>query len=126
MKRMFGVAAVALLSSAAGAQATNVKVTLTEWKVKMSADTVPAGRVSFTINNYGSMNHALHIKGADKFDKETREIAKNEVGQLTVTLKPGTYEVYCPLAADSHHMAGMKATLVVTGSAAKPAPKKKP
>jgi uncharacterized cupredoxin-like copper-binding protein len=125
MKRMLGVAAVALLSSVAGAQATNVKVSLTEWKVKMSVDTVPAGRVSFTINNFGSMNHALHIKGADKFDKETKEIAKNEVGQLTVTLKPGTYEVYCPLAADSHHLAGMKATLVVTGTA-KPAPKKQP
>lgn len=126
MKRILGAAAVALCSSVASAQTTNVKVTLTEWKIRMSADTVPAGRVSFTITNDGSMNHAFHVQGANKYDKETREIAKEEVAQLTVTLKPGTYEIFCPLAASSHMLAGMKQTLVVTGTAKPAAARKKP
>lgn len=123
MKRLFGLAALAVFSSAAPAQ--QVKVTLTEWKMRLSSDTVPAGRVTFTITNRGSMNHSLEVKGAG-VDKETREIAVNQVGSLAVTLKPGTYELSCPLAGGTHMMAGLKGTLVVTAAAAKPAAAKKP
>lgn len=123
MKRILGVAALALFSSVASGQ--EVKVTLTEWKMRLSADTVPAGRVTFAITNRGSMNHAFHVKGTG-LDKETREIPANQVGTLTVTLKPGTYELFCPLAGGTHMMAGMKNTIVVTGTAAKPAARKKP
>jgi hypothetical protein len=41
-------------------------------------------------------------------------------------LKPGTYEVYCPLADLSHKKAGMSKTLVVVAAAAPAATKKKP
>ena len=35
------------------------------------------------------------------------------VGTLRVTLKPGTYDVFCPMADMSHKNAGMSRKLVV-------------
>src|SRR5205814_8704588 len=35
---------------------------------------------------------------------------------LTLTLKPGTYEVYCPVGQDSHKKLGMETHLKVAGA----------
>ena len=121
MTRLLLVAALAAFSSVAGAQA--VPVTLSEWKVELARDTVPAGPVTFRVKNNGSMSHAFHVKG-EGIDKETLPIAVRQTGSLTVTLKPGTYEVFCPLSEQSHKMAGMLKKLVVTAAAAPAAPKK--
>jgi plastocyanin len=121
MRRLLAIALLAFVSTAANAQPVVVK--LSEWKVDLSRDTVKAGRVTFQITNEGSMLHALHIRG-DSVDKGAREMQKREAGNLVVTLKPGTYEVFCPLADNSHKLAGMTRKLVVV--AATPAPAKKP
>ncbi|MDA1082254.1 MAG: cupredoxin domain-containing protein [Gemmatimonadetes bacterium] len=120
MKRIFIVAAVALFASSAGAQP--VDVTLSEWKVLMSRDTVKAGSVTFRVTNNGTMSHTLYVIG-NGIDQGTRDIVRRAVTTLTVTLKPGTYEVFCPMAENTHKMAGMTTMLVVT--AADPAPAKK-
>ena len=120
MTRMFIVAALAVFSSAAAAQ--SVPVTLTEWKVEMKRDTVPAGSVTFRVTNDGSMLHAFHVEGAG-IDKETRQIAKGESASLVLNLKPGTYELYCPMSDLSHKKAGMTRKLTVVAAAAA-APKK--
>jgi plastocyanin len=117
MKRFLLVAALAAVSSTASAQ--DVRVTLSEWKMRVTKDTVPAGSVTFQVTNTGAMSHALQVTGPD-VDKGTRQIAVKEVGTLTVTLKPGTYELFCPLAEGSHKMAGMKHTLVVTAAGSAP------
>ena len=116
MTRVFVVVVtLAASSSVASAQsgAETVSVTLSEWKVRMTRDTVRAGPVTFEVNNVGSMNHSLHVLG-DGVDRGTREIPARQTASLTVTLKPGTYEVFCPMSEESHKKAGMARKLVVT------------
>ncbi|HJU73676.1 MAG TPA: cupredoxin domain-containing protein [Gemmatimonadaceae bacterium] len=111
MSRLLIVAACAVCSSVVGAQ--NVTVRLSEWKVQMSSDTVPAGTVTLQVNNTGMMTHGLHVRG-EGVDKGTRDIAARQAETLTLTLKPGTYEVFCPMSEGSHKQAGMTRKLVVT------------
>ena len=119
MKRLLAAAAIALVSSVASAQA--VTVTLTEFKMALSKDTVQAGAVTFKVTNSGQMSHGLYVRGPG-VAKGTREIAKGEAASLTVTLTAGEYDVYCPLADGSHRQAGMSKKLVVVDGA----PSKKP
>lgn len=111
MTRLLIVAAFAVTSSIANAQ--SVTVTLSEWKIALSHDTVRAGAVTFEVKNTGQMTHAFHVRG-DGVDKGTREIPVRQAGSLTLTLKPGTYEVYCPMSEESHKQAGMARKLIVT------------
>lgn len=120
MKRILIAAALAVTASSARAQ--DVTVTLSEWRMRFSQDSVPAGNVTFNLVNRGVIAHALQITGPG-VDKSSRQINTKETATLTVTLKPGTYEVSCPLAEGSHKMAGMSKTFVVTGAAT---PKAKP
>jgi plastocyanin len=122
MKRLLAAAVVqAAASSLASAQ--GVTVSLTEFKVQLSRDTVRAGRVTFQITNNGTTNHQLRVVGPET-GKESAILPKKQGASLTLTLKPGTYEVFCPLSADSHKMAGMTAKLIVV--APPPPPAKKP
>jgi len=111
MTRLLIVAALAATSSVATAQ--SVTVTLSEWKVELSRDTVRAGAVTFRVNNTGQVTHGFHVRG-DGIDKGTREIPARQVESLTMTLRPGTYEVFCPMSEGSHKQAGMARKLVVT------------
>lgn len=122
MKRFLVAAALACLPFAAYAQSVNV--TLSEWKVVVEHDTVKAGPVTFKVKNTGSMNHAFYVRGPG-VAKGSKEIPAGQEAPLTVTLKAGTYELYCPLSDLSHKTAGMSHTIVVTGEAAA-APTKKP
>jgi plastocyanin len=122
MKRLLIAAALIVSSSAARAQSVNV--TLSEWKIAVDHDTVPAGPVTFKVKNTGSMNHGFYVRGTG-VAKGTKEIPTGQEAPLTVTLKAGTYEIYCPLSDMSHKAAGMSRTIVVTGEA-KPAATKKP
>ena len=115
MKRLLLAIAFAAIPSVASSQ--NVTVTLSEWKLRASRDTVQAGSVTFQVTNGGATSHALQVIGPD-IDKGTRQIATKEVATLTLQLKPGTYELFCPLAEGSHKMAGMTKTLVVTAAGA--------
>jgi uncharacterized cupredoxin-like copper-binding protein len=123
MRLFVALAAVAISSTAAAAQA--VPVTLTEFKIEMGRDTVSAGTVKFNIKNEGSTTHAFYVKG-EGANKGSREVAAGESASFSLPLKPGTYEIYCPLADLSHKKAGMSRTLVVVAAAAPAATKKKP
>jgi uncharacterized cupredoxin-like copper-binding protein len=122
MNRMLIVAALAISSSVAAAQAVNV--TLSEWKVVLDRDTVRAGRVTFKVTNGGTITHGFFVRGPGVAEG-AHEIPAGETGSLTVALKPGTYEVYCPLADLTHRAAGMTHKLVVVpGKPATAVPKK--
>jgi uncharacterized cupredoxin-like copper-binding protein len=111
-----GLAAV--FSSAAAAQ--SVPVTLSEWKIALASDTLSAGAVTFRVKNDGTMPHGFHVEGPG-VDKETKQINARESASLTVTLKPGTYDLYCPLSELSHKQAGMlKKITVIAGAPKKP------
>lgn len=121
--RLLVLLAFAAFSSTASAQA--IPVTLSEWKLKLGRDTVPAGKVTFQIKNEGSMTHGFFVRG-NGVQQGSPDIAVGQSGTLSLTLKPGSYTVYCPLADLSHRKAGMLATLVVTGTDAPAAAPKKP
>ena len=111
--RILVVLALAAFSSTASAQ--SIPVTLSEWKLKLGRDTVPAGKITFQIKNEGQMTHGFFVRG-NGVQQGAPDIPVGQSGSLTVTLKPGSYTVYCPLADLSHRKAGMLATLVVKAS----------
>lgn len=128
MSRLLPVFLLAAIPSAMLAQATPaaspakpIEVTLSEWKVALPSDTIAAGVVTFRVSNAGNMNHALYVLG-DDIAQGTREIAARQSATLRLTLKPGSYEVYCPMSDQSHKMAGMtrKITVVAAAPAKKP------
>jgi uncharacterized cupredoxin-like copper-binding protein len=121
MIRILVVAALAASSSVAAAQ--TVPVTLSEWKVELGRDTVSAGSVTFKVKNAGTMTHGFYVRGTG-VAKGSKEIPAGQEAPLTVILKPGTYEVYCPMSDLSHKMAGMSRILVVTAGATPETPKK--
>jgi uncharacterized cupredoxin-like copper-binding protein len=124
MTRMLIAAVLAASFAVAATQSAAVPVTLTEWKVELGRDTVPAGSVTFRLSNKGTITHGFYVRG-EGVNKGSRELSAGESASLTLTLKPGTYEVFCPMSENSHKLAGMVATLVVTEGAA-PAPARKP
>lgn len=113
----------ALVASASVASAQPVAVTLTEFKIGMTRDTVKAGPVTFRVKNSGVMAHGFYVIG-DKIDKGTPDIPAGQEASLTLTLKVGTYEVFCPMSDNSHKLGGMTRKLVVTPALAPVAPKK--
>jgi uncharacterized cupredoxin-like copper-binding protein len=91
-----------------------VTATLSEWKVELSERRIAPGVVTFTVMNAGSIPHALEVEG-EGIEQETEVIQPGARATLTLTLKPGTYEVYCPVGEDSHKKLGMATRLRVEG-----------
>jgi uncharacterized cupredoxin-like copper-binding protein len=98
---------------APGAAATTVKVSETEFKIALGSTSLKAGKITFDVKNDGKIQHDLAIKG---MSEKTKLISPGGSATLTVTLKPGTYELYC--SVPGHEAAGMKVNLTVTSSAA--------
>ena len=98
-------------SSSGGGETVNVsadpggalKFTTTTLKAK-------AGTVTFKFDNPASIPHAFAVEGHG-VDKDSQTVTKGKT-TLTVTLKAGKYEFYCPV--DGHKAAGMKGTLTVS------------
>ena len=78
-----------------------VTAKLSEWKVQLSAATVSPGLVAFSVTNSGSIPHALEVEGPG-LERQTVLLQPGSGTTLTLTLAPGTYEVYCPVGGDSH------------------------
>ena len=92
-----------------------ITVKLSEWKVALSETTVPAGTVTFSITNAGSIPHGFEVEGHG-IEKEIEVIQPGASDTLTLTLEPATYEVYCPVGEDSHKKLGMETHLKVVGA----------
>src|SRR3989442_3184685 len=110
-RNVAGVLAALVLGGPTASRAPGVPVAvsakLSEWKVELSASTVPAGTVTFTVTNAGSIPHAFEIEG-DGIAKETDQIQPRSTATLTLTLKLGTYEGYCPTGEGSHPKHGIE------------------
>lgn len=124
MRSLAALAACALLAVAgcgsdeesaepAGAAVARVTVSETEFALKPSKVSLEqAGTYTFEAVNDGSAEHALEIEG-EGVESETDTIAPGESAVLTVELKQGTYELYCPI--DGHKDQGMKGSVSVAG-----------
>lgn len=67
------------------------------------------GKVTITMDNPSSVPHAVEVEG-NGVEKETKTLT-NGTASVTVGLKRGEYEFYCPV--DGHKQAGMDGTLTV-------------
>ena len=95
--------------------AGSVELTATEFKFNPSTvELAKSGEMTFTLVNDGESTHALEIEGQG-IEEESDEIDGGATTALTVDLKPGEYEFYCPV--DGHREKGMEGTLVVGGAA---------
>ncbi len=101
--------AQATTTTAPKPQATTVKVTETEFKIALASTNLKAGKITFDVKNDGKIQHDLAIKG---MSEKTKLISAGGSAQLTVTLKPGTYDLYCSVAG--HEQAGMDLKVTVT------------
>src|SRR2546422_5183896 len=109
------LAAVALVGARAPGDPAAVSAKLSEWKVELSKRTIAAGTVTFTVANVGCIPHAFEVEGQG-IEQETAVIQPGSSATLTLTLKPGTYEVYCPVGEDSHKKLGMETELKVVAA----------
>ena len=137
MKKLLPFAAIAMLVLGACAQAgsaqngpAKVTVTMSEWSVKMTQTTLPAGQVTFTLKNEGKLTHELAILKTDlphdKIPARVEDATKvqeigivGEVEDVEAGLKktgvfdlvPGNYVLICNEV--SHYQAGMHLAFVV-------------
>jgi len=72
--------------------------------------TAKAGKVTVEFANPSSVPHGVEIEG-NGVEKETETVTSSDAPPITVDLKPGTYEYYCPV--DGHRAAGMEGKLTV-------------
>jgi uncharacterized cupredoxin-like copper-binding protein len=94
----------------------SVSLTATDYKFNPSDPTVKAGQVTFTEKNDGQTTHSLEIEdvtpGNDqRLGGDNGEVAPGQSGTLTVNLKPGKYEFYCPIL--NHKQLGMEGEITV-------------
>jgi uncharacterized cupredoxin-like copper-binding protein len=103
-------------TSGAAAAATGpggtVSLSATDFKFSPSDPTIKSGNVTFTEQNNGQVAHSLEIENVNGQDKKLEgSVGPGQTGTLTVNLKPGKYEFYCPIS--NHKMLGMTGEITV-------------
>ncbi|MDC0773306.1 cupredoxin domain-containing protein [Streptomyces sp. HD] len=94
---------------------TQVAAELSDFHIKLSTEKFQPGQYTFTAKNTGSHDHAIEIEGPGG-ENRSKTIEPGQSTTLTVTLKSGSYEVYCPV--DGHKDRGMKTDITVGGAPA--------
>jgi plastocyanin len=82
----------------------------TEFSISLSRSSFAAGTYVFVVRNRGTTTHALGISGPG-INTTTDDVAPGDSSSLTVTLRAGSYDVYCPVA--NHKMLGMDVHVTV-------------
>jgi uncharacterized cupredoxin-like copper-binding protein len=85
------------------------EVHLIEYEIHMPG-TVPAGKLTFNVENGGKEGHGFEIEG-NGIEEKTDVLNGGETAALDVDLRPGTYTVYCPVRG--HKERGMSKTITV-------------
>jgi plastocyanin len=96
-----------------GGSGSSIPVSLQDFSIDPSTISPrEGGTVTFSVVNKGPSPHALEIDG-NGVEEETETLSTGDHADLTVDLKPGTYEIYCPIG--DHRSRGMEGKLVVRG-----------
>jgi uncharacterized cupredoxin-like copper-binding protein len=124
--KRFGAAAAAVGLAAGGAalggvgahaqtQVPKVTVGLKEYRLLPSTKKLHTGKVQLVVVNRGKVAHALDVKGPG-VNAKTSVLQPGRSKTLTVTLRNGTYSLWCP--ERNHAALGMRMTLKVGAGAA--------
>jgi len=105
---IFGKESEAKGAPQATAKGTTVQVQEKEFAIALSRHTVPHGSVTFVVKNVGHTAHNLIVQGG----KATPNINPGGTAKLTVTLKKGSYTLYC--GVPGHRQLGMVTKLTAT------------
>jgi plastocyanin len=111
-------AALAGVVAHASASAKTITVKEKEYSLILSTRKSAVGPTRFLVKNTGKLAHAFAIAGPGVKTKKTKTIKPGASATLNVTLRSGTYTVWCPMPG--HAALGMKATVTVPGNAAAP------
>ncbi|WP_214321771.1 hypothetical protein [Nonomuraea sediminis] len=87
-----------------------VAVRLAEYNIALGKSNLSPGTYTFMLKNVGKTTHALAISGPG-VNQTSGSVDSGGTTTLTVTLKPGTYDVWCPI--DDHRGLGMETSLTV-------------
>lgn len=71
-----------------------------------------AGKATVVMTNDSDVPHAVEVEGMGQEEEGATVQGGSGVSKVTIDLKPGKYEFYCPV--DGHKAAGMKGTLTVS------------
>jgi len=100
-------------SPAAAGGGTKVTANETEFKIALSQTSFTPGRYTFTAVNKGTLPHNLVINGPGVSQAKTPGLlSPGQSGQVTVTLKKGSYDVYC--GVPGHKAQGMDLHITVS------------
>jgi len=105
---VFGVESEAKGAETTTASGTTVQVQEKEYKITLATTTVHHGVVTFVVKNVGKIPHDLTVQGG----KKTASIGPGKTAKLTVTLKRGSYTLYC--SVPGHRQLGMVTKLTAT------------
>jgi len=92
-------------------KATKVTVEETEFKITMPSTRLKAGAYQFDVKNIGKLGHDLVVKGSG-VNTKTPVFGPGKTETLAVTLKPGSYNLYC--SVPGHKQAGMDLNITVS------------
>jgi plastocyanin len=98
-------------AAAPGQVIETIEVKETEFALNPARITLDKpGTYVFKAVNTGAVVHSLEIEGKG-IEEETPILDPGQDADLKVTLKPGTYEMYCPVGG--HRQQGMDGTVTV-------------
>jgi plastocyanin len=96
--------------SGGGGQTVKLSADASALKFDTTKLTAKAGKVTLSMANPSGLPHAVAVEG-NGVDKDGKTVQKGGTSTVTVTLKAGTYDFYCPV--DGHRAAGMEGKLTV-------------
>jgi uncharacterized cupredoxin-like copper-binding protein len=101
-------------TTSTGTMEKTVQISETEYKLDPSTVTVDkAGTYKIEVTNDGQVTHALEVEGNGLEEQKTGDISPGGSAAITVALKAGKYEMYCPI--DGHKQQGMEGEIEVSG-----------
>jgi uncharacterized cupredoxin-like copper-binding protein len=98
-------------SRAPAATGTRVTAEESEFTIKLSSTSLHPGGYTFTVHNAGTVPHNLTIEGPGVSERASPTLPPGASGQVSVTLKAGTYQLFC--SVDAHRDKGMQVSVRV-------------
>lgn len=92
-------------------EVVTVTAGMVDFDIELSETSFEPGTYTFVAEQQGATPHALAIEGPGVSDETGIIEPGGPSEELTVTLEPGTYELWCPV--DNHREMGMEVTIEV-------------